>query len=511
MRKGPDLSRRVPLNELDPPPMSAIPKAHYHRAKFWQILAFSGNDTATNASLAMVGTFFVVMMTDNLLLSGVIAGLILTLARFFDGITDPLVGTLIDNTVTKWGKFRPFLALGSIIINLGMLLLFGGLVRFEGGNQQYAWIIACYLFYIVGYTCQTACTKSAQVQLTNDPEQRSTMGFYTAVFSSVFWAVFLAFSVNYVGSFEGGFSNPTGYFHMALIVVGVNIVLTFFAILALGQHDTPERYERVRRERIKLSDAIRIITHNRAMQTLIVAAATNKLAGMMTGATAVYFYLYTVQNLGIQSKAALLGLPAGFLGNLAGVFLARKYDRKTSFLIGTWLAIFFGVLMIIVQPFDAGILWLFLTMIFLLAASNAVANMNVIPMIGDVADYERWKNGRFAPGLVGTTFSFVDKVISSASGLLIGATLGFIGYQKGMDWTPKAYWAFLIVAFGVPVIGHIFSIIAFIWYPIKRETYHEMYSEMPEEDHKSKIFHDPFLKTGPGRGQGNPVKDAIRQ
>ncbi len=101
--------------------MSDSPKSRYHRAKFWQILAFSGNDTATNASLAMVGTFFVVMLTDNLVLSGLVAGLILTLARLFDGVTDPIIGTWIDNTVTRWGKFRPFMVAGSIVINLGIL------------------------------------------------------------------------------------------------------------------------------------------------------------------------------------------------------------------------------------------------------------------------------------------------------------------------------------------------------------------------------------------------------
>ncbi|WP_269522213.1 MFS transporter [Coraliomargarita parva] len=463
--------------------MSELPKAHYHRAKFWQIVAFAGNDTATNASLAMVGTFFVVMMTDNLALSGLVAGLILTLARLFDGVTDPLIGTWIDNTVTRWGKFRPFIFVGAIIINLGMLLIFGGLVHFENDVLQYAWLIACYLLYIVGYTAQTACTKSAQVQLTNDPDQRSTMGFFTSVISSLFWAAFLGFSLNYVKGFEGGFSNPTGYFHVALITVGVNVVFTFFAILALGEHDRPERYAKFEKsEKVKISAVINIIRRNRAMQTLIAAAATNKLASVLQGAAAVYFYIYTVQNLEIQAKIAWLGLPGMFIGNFLAVFIARRFDRKISFLAGTWMAMIFGVVIMVIRPFAPGQTLLFLGLMLMINAATALAQMNVIPMIGDVADYERWKNGRFAPGVVGTTFSLVDKLISSASGLLIGGTLAFIGYESGMEWTPQAYWAFLFVMIGVPVLGHICSIIAYAWYPINRETYHKMYAEMPEEE-----------------------------
>jgi len=473
--------------------MSDTSKPRYHRAKFWQVIAFAGNDTATNASLAMVGTFFVVMLTDNLALSGLVAGLILTLARLFDGVTDPLIGTWIDNTVTRWGKFRPFMLAGSLVINLGMLLIFGGFVRFASDTMQYVWVIGCYLFYIIGYTAQTACTKSAQVQLTNDPEQRSTMGFFTSVISSLFWAAFLGFSVNYVGGFEGGFTNPTGYFHVALVSIGVNLFFTFFAVLALSEHDQPERYEQFEKSvKIKVSDSLRIITHNRAMQTLIAAAATNKLASVLQGAAAVYFYIYTVQNLDIQAKIAWLGLPGMFIGNFLAVFFARKFDRKISFLVGTWLAMIFGILIMVIRPFDPSQALLFMGLMLMVNAATALAQMNVIPMIGDVADYERWKNGRFAPGIVGTTFSLVDKLISSASGLLIGGTLAFIGYETGMEWSPKAYWAFLIIMVGVPVLGHACSIIAYIWYPINRETYEKMYAEVPhKEAHEEAVELNP--------------------
>ncbi|HBR93590.1 MAG TPA: hypothetical protein DEA90_05435 [Opitutae bacterium] len=456
---------------------------HYHKAKPWQILAFSVNDTATNAGLCTIGTFLVVMMTDNLVLSGFVAGIIMMLVRVFDGITDPIIGTLIDNTVTRWGKFRPFLLVGSIIINIGIFLLFGGFVHFENELLQYAWIIGSYIFYIFGYTCQTACTKSAQVQLTNDPGQRSTLGFLTAIISTGYWSLFLAFAVKYVDSFEGGFSNPDGYRVIAVITVAVNAVLTVCSILALKDHDRPECYSKeVKKEKIKVTAIFSLIKGNRPLQMLVTAAATNKLASNLQGAAAVYFYLYTVQSLDMQARVSLLGLPALFLGNTLGVIVARRYDKKVSFLFGTWMGLIFGVLIIVVQPFAPEQAVLFLALMLLVNAGTGISYMNIIPMIADVADYEHWKNGRFAPGLVGTTFSFVDKMVSSISGLLIGGALSYIGYTKNMPWSSEAYWTFLLVMLGVPILGHIASIIAYIWYPIDNAFYRKMYDDLQQNE-----------------------------
>jgi len=64
--------------------------------------------------------------------------------------------------------------------------------------------------------------------------------------------------------------------------------------------------------------------------------------------------------------------------------------------------------------------------------------------------------------------------------LLIGGALSYIGYTKDMPWSPEAYWAFLFVMLGVPILGHIASIIAYIWYPINREFYRKMYDDLQE-------------------------------
>jgi len=456
-------------------------KTNYNKAKFWQVLAFAGNDSATNAGYILITTFFVLMLTDSLLLSGVIAGLILTLARIFDGITDPIIGTLIDKTVTKFGKFRPFILLGSLIINIGILAIFGGFVIFENAILMYIWIIAWYLIYVIGYTLQTACTKSAQVQLTNDPKQRPLFGLLNTLITLIYITIFLAFSVSYVYAFRdsSGVISQVPFRTLAYVAVFANIFFTFFSLLGISGKDKPGDYaEYKQRDKINVAVVWDVIKNNNALKALIAAAATNKLAQTLYTAALVYFYTYTVRNIALQQTVALFGLPATLIGAVAGATIARRAGNKKSFLVGTWLAIAFGLIIFFVQPFNPGQETLFFVLMTLIGTSGAIATMNIMPLIADVSDYEYWKNDRFIPGIVGTTFSLVDKLVSSASGLILGLTLGIIAYKPDMAWSPRLYWAFLIVMIIVPVLGHVASVIAFKWYPINKSKYEQMHMEI---------------------------------
>lgn len=452
----------------------------YSKSKYWQLLFFSGNETATTSGYNLVSIFFVLMMTDNLLLSGFVAGLIFTFSRVVDAITDPIIGTLIDKTVTRFGKFRPFIVLGSIIINIGILMMFGGFVVFENRTLMYLWVIFSYLLYIIGYTLQSTCTRSGQVQITNDPVQRPFLGAALATFSYIFYGLFLVYSIDFVGGFDGGFANPLGYRYLAFIVVAVNIFLTILSVIGIKEKDQPHLYQNYESldEKITLGTIFNIIKNNKPLQALIVAAGTNKLAQMVTGGAMAYFFIYTVQNIDLQPVVATYGILIGIIGVMVGMYVASKWDKKKSFLLGTYLGIIAPILLIIFHPFHNGHDTLLIILLVAMLFANSIAYVNVLPMTADVADYEHYKRKRFVPGIIGTTFSFVDKLVSSLSGLIIGITLALINYESDMAPTTEAFWAFYIIVIIIPIIGHIASIIAFKWYEIDRDYYNKMITEI---------------------------------
>ena len=165
-----------------------------HRAKMWEIAFYALNNTSTNAYMMLVGSisYFLVGIVG---VGAVLAGSIVTIMRIWDGVTDPFVGMVVDNTNTKFGKNRPFIVIGQVIL-FGMTFCMFRLIPLIPTGGRFIAFILIYMVYIVGYTCQCVVTKSAQSCLTNDPEQRPIFSMFDSVYNillmSLFWPVFLS-------------------------------------------------------------------------------------------------------------------------------------------------------------------------------------------------------------------------------------------------------------------------------------------------------------------------------
>lgn len=107
----------------------------------------------------------------------------------------------------------------------------------------------------------------------------------------------------------------------------------------------------------------------------------------------------------------------------------------------------------------------------------------VIPMTADCADYEVYRTGRYVPGLMGTLFSFVDKIISSLAPLIAGlvfAACGFTDHNPVMGdiVTPQLRLGVAFLAYGILILGLICNLIAMKFYPLSKEKMAELQNEI---------------------------------
>lgn len=452
-------------------------KVEYNNAKPWQLVAFAFNNSATNAQYFMFLLFFMLFCTDNLGLSAVTVGLMMTLSRIFDAITDPIIGVMIDKADTKFGKFRPFIVIGTIIMSFSMIALFWG-AQFESIIARYVWVSVLYVIWVIGYTCSTACTKGAQSILTNNPKQRPLIGGVDAVLTNGLAMLVFSFGFKILDKF-GGVTAVDSFRKMAIFLVGISICCTILSVIGIWEKDN-NKYYTVNKNAQKASfrDYFGIIKGNKALQMLIVAASTNKIAQTTTSAATAYFFMIVVGNTDLQAPVTAPAQIVGLVGVSISIFIAVRFSKKSSFVIGSWLSAISLAIAIIFRPFSEATLVPFILIMSAIKLTEWVANSNVIPMIADATDYENWKTGRFAPGMISTAFSFVDKMISSISGLLVGAVLGIAGYTAGMEVTPGLYWAIIALFFGVALLGHVASILAMRKYPIDRKFYNQMISDL---------------------------------
>ena len=466
-----------------------------NRAKFYQLALFPMNNGATNVYFVLILSYIATFGNKVLGLGMVFASFMVTGMRVFDAITDPIIGALMDKTNGRFGKFRPFMVIGNITMSLSVILLYM-LTPLIPNNLmwlRYTTFIILYAVWVLGYTFQTSVTRSAQPVLTNDPKQRPLFTIFNTIGSLVGMGVMQFVGPILAGDSFAGDYNSTWFAIMTPIGVVVSIVLTILAIVGIWEKDN-EKYFGLggRQENVKISEYISIIKANKPLQRLMVAGGGCKLALSIATNVTVLIMLYSC----LMGNYDALYLPMMILGYVfsAPFFLltvrtSQKHGQKRSLMTYVTVALicYVGVLALLLlwQQGNPAFNLSFITngklsinlytVLFILffgvgyGAYYSTADMP-IPMVADCADYETYRSGKFIPGIMGTLFSLVDKLVSSLSATVVSIALLFIGvydlptketaYVGGMNWVVIALFCI------VPMVAWVLTLIAMKGYEL---------------------------------------------
>ncbi|WP_044913898.1 MFS transporter [Butyrivibrio sp. WCE2006] len=486
-----------------------------NRAKWWQIAGLAVNDVATN--LYMWEMIFISYYLNGIVGAGVvIASSLATVMRLWDGITDPIIGIILDKTGGKFGKNRPFLVIGQLIMLVMSAFMFFVTPKFPKA-AQFAVFVIFYALYIIGYTCQCVVTKSAQTCLTNDPKQRPTFGIYAGIFGSIFFTVAPLYSYTYLlGKHQYQFGME--YFQEMWVVVAVlSFVLTAIAYIAIRGKDKPEFYGigNGQEQKVSIKDYIEVLKKNRALQMLVISASTDKLATSMNGNATVAIIVYAIicKNAGAAGLVGTYTLVPSIIILFLGIgYVARKFGQMKGFKYSSYAALFTMIALIAMFIFGdptqlslpgdgkfAG--WntfslAFVVLMVLYTGFKQIAGSLVYPMTADCTDYEVYRSGKYVPGLIGTVFSFIDKLISSLAPLIIGVLCAAVSSSSELPTAETPYSAGLAAVglfcmFGIIIFGYLCNIIAMHFYPLTKEKMESISADIArikrESTNESKI------------------------
>lgn len=474
------------------------PKTGIHRAKTWEIGLYALNNLSTNLYMMM-------FMYISYFLNGfagvtfVVAGTVATLLRMWDGVTDPFIGVLIDKTNTKFGKNRPFLILGNIILFIFSGLIFWIVPTLPQAARFPAYIVL-YMLYIIGYTFQCCVTKSAQTCMTNDPEQRPVFSMFNTVYNALMGMSIPLITINYlVPKYTGADGTSAfytlGFYHELWIILGsISFVLAILACIGLWRKDTTKYFGTGVVQKLGFKDYWDVMKNNRAIQMMIVATCTDKVANSMKSNTTVMLCLFAIicGNLKHQSAiSAMMTIPTILVSLALYQFVARKMGLKKALLTSTYggiiAAVLMGCLLILGDPTQLGVAtgtWNLFTIAFLglwllWNACTGVGSDLGITMSADCADYEVYRSGKYVPGLMGTLFSFIDKMISSLASTFVALLFAAIGFNESLpvETTPYSdsiFWVTIVCFIVAPLIGWCFNIVAMKFYPLTKEKMEEV-------------------------------------
>lgn len=465
-----------------------------NRAHLWQIALFSLNNTSTNLYLAMMG--YVSYYANGIAgLSVVVISFILTGMRIFDGITDPVIGYIIDKTNGRFGKFRPFMMIGYILLAGSSFVLFFT-THLVSGFFRIPYFIAVYSVYIIGYTFQTAVVKSGQSVITNDVNQRPMITFFDSAFIMLAHGMTAFYvSVYLIGKY-GSFNSRALFAEFVITVVILSGICTALAVVGIWSKDNKKYFQlnQEKKENIHFKDYLYIMKHNAPIRMLVIAAASNKFASMVYSNSTVLVMLFGIL-MNNYPLAGIIGIIVG-MPNLGIIYLgiryAKRVGQKKAMVVSTWLAILFQAMLMYMMLFTDltkvslkkinGITVAFLLVFALLNGVKSITNNIVVPMIADCTDYEYTLSGHFVPGIMGALFSFVDKSFSALGTGFVGVALSMIGYasvfpQVGDALTDELKYMTVFFYCVIPICGWFVTIFIMRFYRLDKKMMNGLYAQ----------------------------------
>ena len=517
-----------------------------HRVPLWRIAGFALNNTATNLYLMFMN--YVSFYLLGFVGVGMVMASSFTMAmRIWDGVTDPFIGYMVDKTNGKFGKNRPFIVIGQIIMFVTTFVMFNFIPKMGTGVRFVAFIII-YMIYILGYTCQCVVTKSAQTCLTNDPKQRPIFAMCDTVYNIILMNIVipvivtdslvpkftltaennaaeiaslvaqnpaLAGIVEKSGGSLSAFYNPGLFTTMQLMFGGLSAVFAVCAIIALWRKDNSKYFGLGTAQKVGVKDYVDTLAHNRAIQMLVVSASTDKLFMSTMSNSTVMICLFGIifgNYAAFSSYSQITSIPIALISILLMNKIARQMGQKASMMTGTYGGIIGSVIITlflvfvnpkgdatkfalpafrIIRPDTWGTLFngwtatglIFILLIIAWRGVQALSSSIVITMTADCADYEVYRSGKYVPGLMGTLFSFVDKLVSSFAPMIAGVMFTACGFADhnpvmGDPVTMKLRIGTALCAYGVIMIGLVCNLIAMHFYPLTKEKMAEIQDEV---------------------------------
>ena len=404
----------------------------------------------------LIFTYAMIYFTDVLQISASFVGSLFFFAKFWDAVNDLGMGVLVDNTRTRWGKFRPWLAIGTIINAIVFVCLFTnwGL----SGTALYVFAAVMYIVWGMTYTIMDIPYWSMLPNLTDDAREREKISVIPRIFASIGGSLIVAGFGLQIMDFIGQGDAQKGYTGFAWIIAIAFIVLIGITVCNVKSADGAKTEKK---EKTSFKHMLHIIVKNDQLLVAIGVILTFNMAMQIINSVSTFYFIYVT---GSKMMFSVFTMFAGF-AEIAGLFIYPKMVHKFSrakVYIAACVTPVVGLVLLWVTGYvlpqnviltaAAGILVKF-------GSGLQVGSATVI--LADVVDYGEYKFGTRNESVTFSIQTLMVKFSSAIGALLTGAALDLTGYVPNAEQSAGTLMGMRIIMVVIPVI---FTIISYFIY-----------------------------------------------
>ncbi len=408
---------------------------------------------------AIISYFLMIYFTDTVGLTPLFVGNLFLVARIWDAFNDPMMGFLVDNTRTKWGKFRPWILVGTVLNAVVLILLFtkpAGL----SGTPMYIYFSVMYILWGMTYTIMDIPYWSMLPSLSSTKEERDSMSVIPRIFASLAWLLMGAFAIKLVNILGNG-DQVKGYSSLAMGIAVIFVITSLITVIFVKDRSCIGAENKKKAEKTSLKDAIKVIVGNDQLKVFIGVVLCYNLVVQLAGGIAIYYFKYVTGN---EDLYPIFTTAAQF-AEIAALFIfpviSRALSKKQVFAIASFSPAI-GLVGLVISGFfipqNAVIIGV-CGVLYKLGSGITLGATTV--MLADVIDYGQVKLGTRNESIIASFQTLLVKTASAVSAWLIGVGLTIVGYVPNVEQTASTIMGMRIL---MGVVPSVITILAFVIY-----------------------------------------------
>lgn len=425
-----------------------------------QIGMYGIGNFAAQLSWTMVSTFLTIFYTDVFGLAASSVAMLMLVAKVWDGINDPIMGVVMEKSNSRWGKYRPWILGGAILLVIFTVLTFS--TPNFGSTGKLVWAYITYIGLGMTYTIENVPFQALPSRMTKKPDKVNKL-FTASMMGGALGGMVLSSCTLPIVNALGGGNQQAGYQRTAAVYAVVAVILNILVVYFCRENVQVQ--EKKAEGKASTKEMVTAILKNRNLMLLFSYTLLLMLATMGRVGVMIYFYMYCVQDMAMMGILLVIPNIAGMVCMPFAPVVMKKLGKRNTALLGVLLGCA-GLFMMFIGPYTNIPYMIAASIVYGLYSIGAPAGGGLL--IDAVDEYES-EHGVRSEAMAFSCSGLMNKIgggIGSAVGV---ALIGAFGYVGGAEITAEIQRGINISANLMPVVFMLLGIVPLMLYNLNEE------------------------------------------